>query len=78
MSGVTQGIEDCEERPNGGYGSEQDGSGAERLATRDVEAGSAEGRYSSGQGLLHGWSSWLSRGRAGSKEVRRDWPPLVV
>jgi hypothetical protein len=42
MFGVTQGIEDRGERSDGGYGGEQDGSGAERLAAGDTEAGSGE------------------------------------
>ena len=39
MSGVTKGIEDRGERTDGGHDSEQDGSGAERLAASDIEAG---------------------------------------
>src|SRR3981189_3081329 len=56
MFGVTQGIEDRGERSDGGYGSEQDGSGAERLAAGDIEAGSAESGDAGWEGLLHGWS----------------------
>jgi hypothetical protein len=69
MLGVTQSIENRGEHSDGGYGSEQDGSGAERLAAGDIEAGSGEGGDAGGEGLLHGWS--LVRGRAGSGEVRR-------
>src|SRR5438552_2764485 len=43
MSGATQGVEDGGGRRVGGYGSEQDGSGAERLAAGDIEAGSGGG-----------------------------------
>jgi hypothetical protein len=51
---VTQRIEDGGERSDGGYGSEQDGSGAERLAAGDIEAGSGESGDSGGKWLLHG------------------------
>jgi len=68
MFGVTQGIEDRGERSDGGYGSEQDGSGAERLAAGDIEAGSGESGDAGGEGLLHGWSLGVpgaSRGGGG-------------
>ncbi len=54
MSGVTQGIEDRGERTDGGHGSEQDGSGAERLAAGDIEARSSESGDAGGERLLHG------------------------
>jgi hypothetical protein len=73
---VTQSIEDRGERSDGGYGSEQDGSGAERLAAGDIEAGSGESGDAGGEGLRHGSS--LGARRAGSEEVRRGWPPLVL
>jgi hypothetical protein len=69
MFGVTQGIEDRGERSDGGYGSEQDGSGAERLAASDIEAGSGESGNAAGEGLLHGSSLGVPE-RAGSEEVR--------
>jgi hypothetical protein len=56
MLGVTQGIENRKEGNDGGYGSEQDGSGAERLAAGDIEAGSGESGDAGGEGLRHGWS----------------------
>ena len=40
--GVTQSIEDQGERTDGGNDSEQDGSGVERLAACEIEAGSGE------------------------------------
>jgi hypothetical protein len=40
--GVTQGIEDQGERTDGAHDSEQDGSGAERLAASEIEGGSGE------------------------------------
>jgi hypothetical protein len=43
MFGVTHGIEDRGERSDSGHGSEQDCSGAERLAGGDIEAGSGPG-----------------------------------
>src|SRR5258708_36053523 len=43
MFGVTQGIEDRGERSDGGYGSEQDGSWAERLAASGIESGGGWG-----------------------------------
>jgi hypothetical protein len=65
-SGVTQGIEDQGERTDGGNDSEQDGSGAERLAASEIEAGSAECGEEGGQGLLHKWVVHrLSRGEPG-------------
>jgi hypothetical protein len=54
VSVVTQNIQDQGERTEGGHGSEQDGSGAERLAAGDIEAGSGERRDSGDEGLLHG------------------------
>jgi hypothetical protein len=71
MFGVTKSIEDRGERSDGGYGSEQDGSGAERLAAGDIEARSGEsGDDAGGEGLLHGWWSLgvpgASRGGQGS------------
>jgi hypothetical protein len=39
-SGVTQGKEDQRERTDGGNDREQDGSGVERLAASEIEAGS--------------------------------------
>jgi hypothetical protein len=54
MFGVTQGVEDRGECGDGGYGSEQDGSGAERLAAGDIETGSGESGDAGGEGLLHG------------------------
>ena len=42
VPGVTQGIEDGEERTDGDNDSEQDGCGAERLAASDIEGGSGE------------------------------------
>jgi hypothetical protein len=77
MSGVTKGIEDRGERNNGGNDSEQDGSGAEWLAAGDIEAGSGERRDAGEEGLLHDGPR-VFRGAAGSEEVRRGWPPLVV
>ena len=63
MSGVTQGREDREERTDGGKSSEQDGSGTERLAARDIEAGSGQ---IGGKWLARGWMAlWLSQGRPG-------------
>ena len=41
-SGVTQGKEDQGERTDGGNDREQDGSGVERLAASEIEAGSGE------------------------------------
>jgi hypothetical protein len=55
MFGVTQSIEDRGERSDDGYGSEQDGSGAKRLAASDIEARSGERGDAGGEGLLHGW-----------------------
>jgi hypothetical protein len=72
---VLQRIEDRGEGKDGGNGSEQDGSGAERLARSDVEAGGSESGSSGGEGLLHGDPPVLRR-RAGSKEsgeVGRYW-----
>src|ERR1700723_668998 len=77
MFGVTQGIEDRGERGNGGHGSEQDGSWAERLAACDIEAGSGESGDAGGERLLHG-SPWVFPGRTGAEEVRRGGPPLVL
>jgi hypothetical protein len=54
MCGVTQSIEDRGERSDGGYGSEQDGPGAERLAAGEIEAGSGEIGDAGWEGLLHG------------------------
>jgi hypothetical protein len=56
MFGVTQGMEDRGEHSDGGDGSEQDGSGAERLAADDIEAGGGESGDAGGEGWLHGWS----------------------
>jgi hypothetical protein len=42
MSGVTHGIEDRGERTDGDNDSEQDNSGAERLAASEIEAGSGD------------------------------------
>src|ERR1700734_4183710 len=73
-SRVTQGIEDQGERPDGGNDREQDGSGAERLAASDVEAGSGEHGKADGPGLLHNWvvhrlprgePGWRRSGRVG-------------
>ena len=66
MSIVTKGIDDRGERTNGGHGSEQDGSGTERLADGDIEAGSGGGD-SGMEGLLHESSSVPG---ARSEEVR--------
>ena len=74
MSVVAQGIEDRGERTDGGHGSEQDGSGAERLVAGDIEAGSGE----SGE-ALHEWVVLgCSGGAPGAEEVRPRWPLLVV
>jgi hypothetical protein len=55
MSGVTHGIENRGECSGGSYDSEQDGSGANRLTARDIEARSSERGDAGGEGLLHGW-----------------------
>jgi len=66
MSGVTEGIEDQGERTDGGNDSEQDDSGAERLAASDIEAGGDECGEVGGLGLLHEWVVLgLSRGEPG-------------
>ena len=68
MFGVTQGIEDRGECGDGGYGSEQDRSRAERLAAGDIEAGSGDSR---GEGLLHRWVLLGCLGLPGG--VGRHW-----
>ena len=77
-------------RSDGGYGSEQDGSGAERLAAGDIEAGSGESGDAGGEGLLHGWSlgvpgaSRVGGGPAGLaatgivKRAAKGWRELMV
>ena len=61
MSVVTQGIEDRGEHSDGGHGSEQDGSGAERLVADDVETGSGEcGEVLGLSRVEPGWRSGIS------------------
>ena len=55
MSGVTQGIEDRGERTDGDNDSEQNGSGAERLAASDIEGGSVKYGEIGGQALPYEW-----------------------
>ena len=59
---VTQGIEDRGKSSDRGNGSEQDGSGAERLASGEIEARSGERRDFRRQGLLHMGGPWVSEG----------------
>ena len=59
---VTQGIEDRGESGDGGEGSEQDGSGAERLAADEIEARRGESRGFRRQGLLHVDGPWVPEG----------------
>jgi hypothetical protein len=77
MSVVTQDMEDQGERTEGGHGSEQNGSGAERLAAGDIEGGSGERRDSGVEGLLHRWvilrCSRPGPGRRRSGGVDRHW-----
>jgi hypothetical protein len=61
---VTQGIEDRGESSEGGYSSEQDGSGAERLASGEVEARSGERRDF--RRLLHVGGPWVPLAAAAS------------
>lgn len=60
---VTQGIEDRGESNDRSNGSEQDGFGAKRLASDEIEARSGERRDFRRQGLLHVDGPWVSVGR---------------
>jgi hypothetical protein len=77
-SGVTHGIENRGECSDGGYGSEQDGSGAKRLTAGDIEARSGERGDAGGEGLLHGWVVLACSGGGSGREVRPRSLPLVV
>jgi hypothetical protein len=79
MFGVAQSIEDRGERSDGGYGSEQDGSGAKRLTAGDIETRRGERGDAGWEGLLHGWVVLdCSGGGSGRRRFRPGWPPLVV
>src|SRR5215469_5938517 len=62
---MTQGIENRRKRTNGGNDSEQDGSGAERLAAGDIEPGTCGCGDLDGQGLLHEWMVLGVPGKSG-------------
>ena len=78
MSSVTHGIEDQGERTDGEYDSEQDGSGAERLAAGDIEGGSGEwGPCLMVLRLSRGEPDWRRSGGVGhtdSVDVLPFWP----
>jgi hypothetical protein len=67
---MTQSIKDRGERTDGSQDSEQDGSGAERLAGGDIETGSGINGDAGVERLLHGWVV-LGFSGTGSEEVRR-------
>jgi hypothetical protein len=87
---VTQGIEDRGGRSDGGHGSEQDGSGAERLAAGDIEAGSGESGTPVGRGCCMGVlgcsggepgrrrSGWVGRRHWYCKRAAKGWRELMV